>query len=61
MFHLTQFPLYIALVVCSIILPDGIKNCTLVSGGKAGHSFLLFINIIARDEREVPLQRIMLI
>lgn len=49
MFHSTQFPLYIALVVCSIILPDGIKNCTLVSGGNAGHSFLLFINII--DQR----------
>lgn len=49
MFHLTQFMLYIAPDACCIILPYGIKNCTLVSGGKAALSFLLFFNII--DQR----------
>lgn len=49
MFHLIQFMLYIAPVAFYIILPYGIKNCTLVSGGKVALSFLLFFNII--DQR----------
>lgn len=48
MFHLTQFMLYIAPVACYIILPYGIKNFVLASGGKAALSFLLFFNVIDR-------------
>lgn len=48
-FHLIQFLLYIVLVACYIILPYGIKNCTLVKNGKAALLFLLFFDII--DQR----------
>lgn len=48
-FHLIQFLLYIAPAACYIILPYGIKNCTLGRSGKAALLFLLFFYII--DQR----------
>lgn len=45
MFHLTQLLFYIAPVACFIIVPYGIKNCTLVNAATTALSLPLIFNI----------------